>query len=472
MTGKDTILFGKYQLIRILGQGRSGTVYLALHRELQEYRAIKQVARSAACQGRFYKEALLLKRLRHPGIPIVYDLEEDSQYIYLIEEFLEGDSIYDLVSERGPLNRDAVIRYGIQICELVHYLHSAEEVPILYLDLQPRNLLVCHGQVKLLDFDRSDTLFSANAADERYGTDGFAAPEQRKEGRLGVRTDIYQIGAVLYYMAAGRPQTEGTDRAVSGPLGAVIRRCLQNDAALRYGSAGEVGEALGGLHSNTECLRQIQSPSLTAALVGARGGAGVTHIAIGLTVWLGRTGRPALYEEHNRSGDVRAMGETFGIRPDSYGICTVRKLPMKPRYGEAVQLKRCEYPAVVRDYGTDLQAVLQDYEAGQLTVIFLVFGGKWWDRLPKELSAGTRAEMVFLCSRALPGPLKKPPGVSGTRCFRVPQFADPFEPDRGAESFYRTIMDGYLSENAAEERSGSWGIIRRIRRRPGQGSPA
>ena len=463
---------GKYQLIRILGQGRSGTVYLAKHLELDAYRAIKQVPRSSVCYEQFRREALLLKRLRHPCIPIVYDLEEDSQYSYLMEEFLEGDSLYDLVQARGPLNQDAVIRYGIQICGLVQYLHSAETIPILYLDLQPRNLLVCHGQVKLLDFDHSDTLTAANAAAERYGTEGFAAPEQREGGYLDVRTDVYQIGAVLSYMAAGEARKEGLSTPVPGELGAIIRRCLNHDVRMRYASAEEVGEALGNLHSNTECLRQSRSPSLTIILSAARPGAGVTHIAIGLAVWLNRHGYPALYEEHNRSGDVRAMGETFGIRPDSYGICTVRKLPMKPRYGEAVQLKRCEYPAVVRDYGTDLQAVLQDYEAGQLTVIFLVFGGKWWDRLPKELSAGTRAEMVFLCSRALPGPLKKPPGVSGTRCFRVPQFADPFEPDRGAESFYRTIMDGYLSENAAEERSGSWGIIRRIRRRPGQGSPA
>ena len=158
MAEKDTILFGKYQLVRILGQGRSGTVYLAFHKELEEYRAIKRVPKSAACYEQFRKEALLLKRLRHPGIPLVYDLEEDAQYSYLIEEFLEGDSVYDLAAKRGPLNQDEAVAYGIQICGLVHYLHSAEDIPILYLDLQPGNLLVCHGQVKLLDFDHSDTL--------------------------------------------------------------------------------------------------------------------------------------------------------------------------------------------------------------------------------------------------------------------------------------------------------------------------
>ncbi len=465
---KDTILFGKYQLIRILGQGRSGTVYLAFHRELEEYRAIKRVDRSKACHDQFRKEALLLKRLRHPGIPIVYDLEEDSHFFYLIEEFLEGDSIYDLVRGRGPLNQDAVIRFGIQICDLVHYLHSAEATPILYLDLQPRNLLVCHGQVKLLDFDHSDTLTSANAAGERYGTEGFAAPEQRNPGRLGIYTDIYQIGAVLFYMAAGQPQTGEAFHTLPGQLGAVIHRCLQRDAALRYETAEDVREALAGLHSKTECLRQSKSPSLTIALAGARAGAGVTHIAIGLAVWLKRMGSSVLYEEYNRSNDVRAMGETLQIQADSYGIYTLRDLSMKPRYGEAVCLRPCSYPIIIRDYGTDLEAAMEEGTDAGERILLLVCGGKWWDRLPLPESAagkGEPEEIIFLFNHAVPGAFRMPEGRGRRRCFRVPRFEDPFEPDSGAESFYRTIMDGYLPGFRQEERSGLWERFRKKGRR-------
>ena len=71
----DTILSGKYQLCRVIGRGRTGTVYLGLHKELEEYRAIKAVAKSSVRYEAFRKEALLLKELRHPGIPIVYDIE-------------------------------------------------------------------------------------------------------------------------------------------------------------------------------------------------------------------------------------------------------------------------------------------------------------------------------------------------------------------------------------------------------------
>ena len=88
----STVLFGKYQLCGILGTGREGTVFLAVHLGLEEYRAVKRVSKSFLNYEQFRREALILKELRHPGIPIVYDVEEDENYSYLIEEYLEGDS--------------------------------------------------------------------------------------------------------------------------------------------------------------------------------------------------------------------------------------------------------------------------------------------------------------------------------------------------------------------------------------------
>ncbi len=455
---RDAVLFGKYQLIRILGQGRSGTVYLALHMELEEYRAVKRVPRSSAGYEQFRREALLLKRLRHPGIPIVYDLEEDSQFSYLIEEFLEGDSFYDLVRTRGPLNQDAAVRYGIQICGLVQYLHSAEDIPILYLDLQPRNLLLCHGQVKLLDFDHSDTLTGANAADSRYGTEGFAAPEQQADRPLGVYTDVYQIGAVLHYLVTGHSQEERSCAPVPGPLGAVIRRCLQHDAAARYASAEEVGEALGGLYPKAECSNRSQTPPLTIALAGARNGAGVTHIAIGMAAWLDRAGFPALCEERNHSNDVRAMGEMLGLRPDSYGIYRVMGIPMKPRYGRSVRLKDWDYPVVVRDYGTELEEMARDRESGEISRAILVCGGKWWDwRRAEEAAARLGTDVVLLYSHAVSGAVRRMEGRKESPCFRVPEFADPFHPDAEADAFYRAVTAGWLTEAGRGKQSGRAG---------------
>ncbi len=463
-------------MIRTLGQGRSGTVYLALHRDLEEYRAVKQVSGSSAGYEQFRKEALLLKRLRHPGIPIVYDIEEDSQYSYLIEEFLEGSSLYDLVRERGRLNREAVITYGIQICDLVHYLHSAEDIPILHLDLQPRNLLVCHGQVKLLDFDHSDTVAGANAAKRRYGTPGYCAPEQRDGDSLGIYTDVYQIGAILYYLAAGHPRTEGTPVLVTGGLGAVIRRCLHPDASMRYASAREVGEELEALRSGTEGPDRNQSPPFIIAVAGSRPGAGATHVAIGLTAYLDRSGRAVLYEERNFSNDVRAMAETLGAAADSYGICTIFKLPLKPRYGEAVRFRDAAYPLIVRDYGTELEQAAADAAAGELSAVLLVRDGKWWSGGPggsvRFADAAARGEamerlasagnLYVLYNRTLPGTVRLPEGPrkEGVPCYRLPFYENPFKPDRGAEACFRAVTGKFLPDGKWKRRKRTDGRTR------------
>ena len=194
----DTILFGKYRLCRVLGCGRSGTVFLARHMELDEYRAIKRVPKTFVNYELFRKEALILKGIRDQAIPIVYDLAEDEQYSYLIEEYLEGDSLYALIRESGHCSSAMTIRYGIQICHLVHIMHSTMPTPVLYLDLQPKNLLLYKNTIKLIDFDHAVYADEAERLAERYGTAGCAAPEQYTGDVLDGRTDIYAIGAVLH----------------------------------------------------------------------------------------------------------------------------------------------------------------------------------------------------------------------------------------------------------------------------------
>ena len=119
----------------MIGTGRSGTVWLAVHLGLEEYRAIKCISRRIADYETVRREALILKKLRHPAIPIVYDLEEDQEYLYLVEEYLQGSSLYTLIRNQGVIQEAEAVRYGIQLCQLVQFLHSAGETPIFHLDL-------------------------------------------------------------------------------------------------------------------------------------------------------------------------------------------------------------------------------------------------------------------------------------------------------------------------------------------------
>ncbi|MCC8060781.1 MAG: serine/threonine protein kinase [Clostridiales bacterium] len=444
----DTTLFGKYQLCRVLGRGRSGTVYLAKHIGLEEYRAIKQVPKACKDYEQFRREALLLKTIRHPGIPVIYDLESDEEYGYIVEEFLEGDSLYALVSDMGHFSKAMTIRYGIQICHLVNILHSARPNPILYLDLQPRNLLVCHDTIKLVDFDHAMHLEEAEHLTRRYGTVGFAAPEQYTGDALNERTDIYAIGAVLYYMLTGNfPDRNPAypPKQIDRKMVRVIRTCLAEKPERRYASAQELSEALEHLMrqeegSRTGVFGEKQTSSLTIAVAGAAPGAGATHLAIGIAVYLRQCGYFTLYEEKNRSGAVRQCAQALGATMDSYGIYRIHGLPMLPDYGDAVRLEPLSYQAVVRDCGRYESEFLEQ----KADLLVLVCGSKPWEwettrAVLSGLGAWPGLAVVYnhFCERRgekLPAPHR------GMSCFLMPYTPDPWKSGRQTQAVYKALL--------------------------------
>lgn len=421
-------------------------MYLAKHKELEEYRAIKQVSKSCVAYGQFRKEALILKEIRHPGIPVVYDLEEDENFCYLIEQFLEGDSLYALVSDIGHFSKAMTIRYGIQICRLVNILHSVKPTPILYLDLQPKNLLVCDDTVKLVDFDHAIPLDEAEYLTKRYGTVGCAAPEQYTGAILNERTDIYAIGAVLYYMLTGEfPEKNPVypKERMDRHLKKVIRTCLQEDPGKRYRSADQLGRELESIQKQMEnkgVFRKVPESSLTIAIAGAFPGAGTTHMAIGFAACLWRQGLSVVYEEKNGSDAVRQMAGCAGCTMDRYGIYRIHGLPMFPLYGDTVKLESHPYKVRIQDYGTLCERFRQETADGYL----LVCGSKpWqWKKAREAVQfSGNPPEMAIIYNQfcgqltdKLPGPAKE------AECFLMPHFPNPFTCAREAQRVYNEIL--------------------------------
>ena len=307
-------------------------MYLAYHVELEEYRAVKVVPKSIADYDTFRKEALFLKTLRHPGIPIVYDVEEDTGYSYLIEEYLEGESLYALVKRLGSLSVKTAVNLGIQICRIIQFMNSAEN-PILYLDLQPKNLLVCNGILRLTDFDHAQYASDAAAFGERYGTIGFAAPEQYKGEPLDCRTDVYAIGALLYFMSHG-DVPGSTLEVINEPeyrkLDRIIRGCMKAEKEERYQSAEELQRTL------QELQNQIKEQAIESRIVvftGAGAGIGTTHAALGMSYFLTRNGCPALYQEEYDTDTVRTLAKNMGLKADRNGVYQIGCGNIRTYYG-------------------------------------------------------------------------------------------------------------------------------------------
>ncbi len=465
----DRILFGKYRICKPLGSGRSGTVFLTYHRDLEEYRAVKVVPKTMADYETFRKEALFLKTLRHPGIPLVYDVEEDTNHSYLIEEYLEGESLYALVKRLGSLSAKTAADFGIQLCRIIHFMNTAE-TPVLYLDLQPKNLLICGGHVKLIDFDHAQYVTEMETSGERYGTVGFAAPEQYLGEPLDLRTDVYAIGALLYFMCVGRPpgrEPEFGDAAASPGLCRIIRGCMARAKEDRYSDAADVEAAL--TEWNNQTKYDQAGESLKIVFAGAKAGCGTTHAALGLTNFLARNGRPTLYQEGYDTDTVRMAARNLHARPDEAGVYHIGCTDIRPYYGSSVRLPYPYYPNIITDMGASW---LGDCRLPEADLYVLVCGGKWWetDHALRAVRGLRHAGRLAVLWNHMPGGVQQmlPEDLREVHSQRLPYFANPFQADQAAGSCYRELFEFGTGGNEAWK-SGTDTKRRRFFRRRGRG---
>jgi eukaryotic-like serine/threonine-protein kinase len=210
---------GRYRLLEVIGEGGMGVVYLAERADLESRVAIK-ILRDAwlspARRERFASEQRTLAKLNHPSIARLYDadtLPDGTPWFAM--EYVEGLSLTRYCATMGSsvTRRLELLR---AVCEAVLHAHQHA---VIHRDLKPSNILVTKdGQVKLLDFGIARQLESLEGGGERTRTDmrlmtpAYASPEQIRGGELGVYTDIYSLGVILYELLAGRPPFDLSDR--------------------------------------------------------------------------------------------------------------------------------------------------------------------------------------------------------------------------------------------------------------------
>ena len=185
-------------------------------------------------------EANILAKLRHPGIPIVYDIEEDEAFYYIIEEYVEGESLEKLLWNTS-VSQEYMIQIGIQLCGIVSFLHSQKPFPVLHQDLKPSHIIVCGNQVKLIDFGIASYITSRGKNYQNYGTKGFAAPEQYGLSQSDGRADIYALGVLLNIMLTGEHPSR---KLVGGRMGRIVQRCTRVNPEKRYKNILHLMEAL------------------------------------------------------------------------------------------------------------------------------------------------------------------------------------------------------------------------------------
>lgn len=360
----------------------------------------------------------------------------------------------------------------MQICSLVEYMHSACKTPILHLDLQPNNLIIHNGIVRLIDFDHAAGCETVDIGGKRYGTVGCAAPEQYDSDRvLDVRTDIYAIGAVLRFMLQGT-QTPGAGScpSISEPLDRIIRKCMEQDMEDRFASARDAADALRRLPVSKEAAGTAieASPSLNVILAGSRSGAGTTHLAFGLCRFLTKKHYKTLYEEHNRSMAVRTLSSLYRARPDSYGIYHIEGCYMKPWYGPAAKLPKPEgFSIVLKDFGTHWREAGQSLHTSKGLLMAVVSESSWergqTARMLEEIGLGRAGDRspIYVVLRHADEKYKKRKALLGAlekhreiMLFRSPEYPDPFKKSLPSESFFKALWNAAGQNSLREEKGG------------------
>lgn len=438
---QEDILFRKYRLIGLLGRGGTAKVYLAQHIHLNTFRAIKCIQKSHPLSNSFLREASILKDLKHPNFPIIYDIEEDENSYYIVEEYLEGITLSQYGQYNDEVSESQLLKYALQLCQCMMYLHQLER-PILYLDLKPDNIMIVDEEVKLIDFGSSIFLDQWSREEPYYGSKGFAAPEQLSHQNLDERSDIYGMGKVLQYMMNMVAEVDKKKRKSilkSHSLPYIIGRCLSSNPSQRYDSIQLLKNDL------LQCIKQNpvakQAMRITIAIAGTQERIGVTHLGFHLCHYFIHQHMNTIYVEQNQSQDIRRM-----VRANPAIDLMILNNPKKKfRILEKSNVRVEEtYQRVVKDFGSLKQHNLEAFLSCDVRI--LLAGGKDWEISHLERSLALLGEnhqvkivMNFLNGRQFKE-LRVP--VIKDNLFRMPYEPNPYERKLSKEqiAFIKDIM--------------------------------
>lgn len=276
------LIDNKYQIIKEIGSGGTGVVYLAYHHNLKKYVVLKKIKQWTMTQDMFRREADLLKNLHHTYLPQVYDFITVGSDIYTVIDYIEGYSLEDYIVSGQEVDMGTVKMWFSQLAEVLDYLHNRNP-QIIHSDIKPANILITpDNNVCLIDFNIS----LDGTADLTGFSRFYASPEQVRcslQIRSGVqpdtsvdsRTDIYSLGATFYHLISGQCPA---DDSYNTPLTelmqsddvflSIIDRCMAVDPNERLQSAEIILKQLRNLYKMTRTYKLLNITRWISVLLG------------------------------------------------------------------------------------------------------------------------------------------------------------------------------------------------------------
>lgn len=283
---EGTCIHNRYKVVRLLGEGGMGAVYLCEDNEVAgKVWAVKEMCLKYApnylqdqAVSQFKREVEILATMSHPNLPQISHFFQFEDNYFLVMEYIEGRHLGEVLQEHGgKLKECDVTSWAMQICDVLDYLHNQTPNPIIYRDLKPTNImLTAHGQIKLIDFGIARFYDPCKVTDTfKMGSIGFSPPEQyRGKGITDARSDIYSLGATLHFLLTNRdPQDEAPFSfppprtlcaTLSPKIDRIVVKALEYKRENRFQTAAEMKKALqedeGFIWNNPVTRKLITSP--------------------------------------------------------------------------------------------------------------------------------------------------------------------------------------------------------------------
>ena len=269
---EGTLLNGRYKIVKKIGGGGMGAVYLAVDQNLGgTQRAVKEMVQShieeeqqAKAIEDFKRESMILSTLDHPSIPTIYDYfyDESESRFYLVMKYISGGDLAGRLraAPEGRIDERTVTEWAVQVIDVLHYLHSLPTT-IVYRDLKPSNVMIDGntGRIMLIDFGIARSI---NQTQEKgvtaVGTMGYAPPELFS-GQVEPRSDIYSLGSTMFHLLTGadpqnnpllifdfqkNPRPRQINPRLSDQIERILMRAVEYNADARFSSALEMKLAL------------------------------------------------------------------------------------------------------------------------------------------------------------------------------------------------------------------------------------
>lgn len=336
MTEIGTVIDGKYEILKEIGRGGMSIVYLAMDKHLNKQWAIKEIRKKGNGKNdeivvnSLLAEANMMKKLDHPSLPRIVDIIDNGITIYVVMDYIEGESLDKILNEYGAQPEELVIAWAKQLCDALSYLHG-QKPSIIYRDMKPANVMLKpEGNIKIIDFGIAREYKEQSLADTTVlGTKGYAPPEQYS-GQTDPRSDIFALGMTMHHLLTGVDPRGGEPYApvrqwnpdLSEGIEVIIDKCVEPAAENRYQSCADLLYDLEHPELITKGFKRRQKKKLVAfvasaalaVILGISGvGCKVASVIINNSTYEAKI---SITESSNLDEKIKSYKEAIEIYPD------------------------------------------------------------------------------------------------------------------------------------------------------------